>query len=468
MGLTRPTAYPSRVDFAYVGAGEEDAPYRSNEVFALLVDKPGKDTKAGLKSLLPPKAKLSFHARCARLTLPRDQPNEEAALAFWSAAHAIAPTVFVLRVVRGDHRTRSEAHRVALAIAEAHLEVFEPALAAARNSITRQLGLHLIDELAIVDLERAWRPPFAEHATAALHQRHLERVRWMGMGLVNEPSTAVALIRELTWDVRDAIAMLHEIAERIACWAERLDAEREEAALWLARQVHEWGVPDGPEEHAHYHQTAFGNALFVALKAAMQAGDAPLAKIFRGAVRAHGASASANLVLSDLRRHAGDPRFNQFAEEVLQPGAETLLKVAHWIASRDAAIALELYERLAALPDPHWHVANNGVAMLLTVHPGKVPKAALARWRERIENCGEAPARHNLACLLARIGELDAAKAALLEAIEGGADLDPIVTDAELRALLDDPDVVAALHAATPDKKERRRLDRLRRDLLAG
>lgn len=77
---------------------------------------------------------------------------------------------------------------------------------------------------------------------------------------------------------------------------------------------------------------------------------------------------------------------------------------------------------------------------------------------DRIASQKEAPAKHNMACLLERLGRVDEARAKLIEAIEGGADLEPIVDDAELKAVLDDEEVVAAIEARTgkPRKPKRK------------
>lgn len=433
----------------FVGAQPSEDARPAKEAFLLLESVPSKADKAALQRLT--EDKLSFHKRAMRLTL--GDADGSAAESFAVEATKVVPVILMLRAIESTRRDRSRAHRDALKTAARLLSTFDDAIASSRSNISKSFAQGLLFELWVEDSRRSF-----SDAQRALLEPEIERAanhrRWsFEMMLLNERESLLDSLESMTWDSHDAWRFLSKLVDRVSSWGEDVDGVLRDAAIALANRL-----GDPPDDMATHTRA---NALWLGFRAALDA-EPKLAETLEPRVRAEGRDAKPSLVFGDLRRGGDVPRYLELADELVVHDATRLYDAGCFMVSRSTALALDLFDRACRAPDPPWQAPNNGVAMLLTLYPEEVPPELVEVWRERIAARTEAPARHNFACLLARLGELDAARDALIESIEGGADLDPMAGDAELVAVLDDRRVIAALDARVTDRGERARYEAMR------
>lgn len=435
------------MDFPFVGAEPPEDAIPDREAFVLFESAPTKADKAGIKKMLKAKWKLTFQKKAMSIAMPGSTPQRPL-ITFLKQTHRALPIALAFRGFRSAMRSRSRGHADALARAGRLVDEFDAEVKTSKSSIGRRFAAGLLLELWIADrpLTRAQRKlvePAIENATEHRRGEFFHTMQ-------NQPKQLMRVLDDIVWDDADALRALNEIVERLEMWGESLDGVRLEAALALAKRLgKELPETEMPDDEV-------SNVLWLAYQAGLQS-DAKLCKKIQPLVKKHGSEGSLRFVYGDLRRAKDDPRLLKLAEQVLTSSADELYEAGCGMVRRSEAIALDLFDRSCRAPSPPWQAANNGVAMLLAVHPRKIPPKLAKLWLKRIEAEEEAAAKHNLACLLARLGRLDDARDALIEAIEGGADLEPIVDDPELKKVLGDEDVVAAIAARAPKKTKKKR-----------
>ena len=437
--------------FPFVGVDPPADAIGDREAFVLFETAPSKQDKAALKRALQAKYKLAHQGRAMAIAMGTADPG--ALRGFLEKAHALQPIALALHGFRSSRRTRSRAHRDALEQAVPLLRELEGDLESTKNTISRRFATGLLFELWVGE------HPLGEnqlaHLAETIEHAASDRRRDLGMALVNEPERVVGMLDAIVWDEADALTGSSEVVDRVLSWGEDLAGVHLEVALKLAARIGD-ALPA-----VDLAPRTIANAAWLAYRAGLLA-DASVAARAERWVTAVGAEGSYGFVYGDLRRCGDDERFVALASRVLPEDAAKLYDAGCWTVSRSTELALDIFDRACRAPDPPWQAPNNGIAMLLTVYPRDVPAPLVELWRARIAACDEAPARHNYACLLARLGEAAAARDALVEAIAGGADLEPIAGDRELVAVLDDPAVVAALDARVSDEGERARFEAMR------
>ncbi len=365
----------------------------------------------------------------------------DAALEQWLRdAHAVVPITVAYR--RQDPEAGgtvlSDWHDWSVAQARSFLPAFTDALVAKRSSPAQKLGGRLILDVFVSDPDADLTEAERVFVAPELQRQRLERVRdaLNGIGGSDNEGYREALVTssEHLRDGEDFTDALVSLTSHVVEWGHPVEGDLAVLLVAIGQRLRTSGFATPSRHHGAY--------LYAVLQAAVVLENTELAAFATATIRERGHGLSL-LAWSRITSCGPGEPVTALAFEMQPPSASDWY--AHACKQSDPAVALEAYENAMQLADPPWQAVNNGIAVLLAVHPKTVPAALAKRWLRRGQAVTEAACAHNVACLLVRLGDLDGGAAALCDALERGADPRPIADDEELGAILSRSDVQAAL-----------------------